>query len=319
MSSLRERIPLEIFHRITFRCNLKCNYCGIWREKRNEMNTKNIKKAIKEFAEAGTIFWGFSGGEPLLRKDIGELISFAKNQGIDFIQVITNGILLRKKLKELKKVDQICISLDGPKEIHEKTRGKGTFQKVVESIKIAKKEGFNITIISVLNKYNIEKNFYGLKWLFNFAKNLNLQINFQPIFHDQYCKGITKPLEVSKEEYIKALKLIEKFKRETGLVRNSLSLYEEWIKNYEGKKSRLKCFAGRKYAVLFPDGLLAPCFLREREGLNGLDIGFLNAFKKIPFHPNCHCMSCFNENNLLYSLKPEVIKNTIFQKLNLFG
>ncbi len=88
-SRFGKKTPLEVMYRITTRCNLRCKYCGIWRQKPKEMNTEQIKTAIKEFADAGTINWAFTGGEPLLRRDLGELINFANDKGIKKCKILT--------------------------------------------------------------------------------------------------------------------------------------------------------------------------------------------------------------------------------------
>ena len=120
-----EKFPVEVLQTITARCNLNCRYC-IYPMIKSEMTTQQIKRAIKEFAEEGTLSWTISGGEPLLRTDLKEIIMFAKDCGISRVKVLTNGLLFKQKLETLKKADEIAFSLDGPKEIHDKIRGKNS-------------------------------------------------------------------------------------------------------------------------------------------------------------------------------------------------
>lgn len=313
-SIFKQKKPLEIFQRVSYHCNLRCKYCGLWKATKKEMSTYQIKRAMKEFGKAGTRFWEFGGGEPLLRDDIGELIDYAKNQGITFRQLVTNGYFFEQKIDEIKNLTKIYFSLDGPKNSHEKTRGKGSFDKVIKSIELAINSKLDPAIISVLSVYNLNNNFRGLKWLFNFVEKMDIKINIQPIFPHQYCNDLVSNL-ICKEKYIKALKMIKEFKKETNLVRNSLAVYDIWIEGLRGKSNNLNCWGGIAFASLFPDGSLAPCFYKEKERLNAIENGFLNTFNKIRPQKNCHCTSCYNENNLLYSLNFEAVKNTFFGKL----
>jgi MoaA/NifB/PqqE/SkfB family radical SAM enzyme len=313
-SVFKQKKPLEIFQRVSYRCNLRCKYCGLWRATKKEMTTCQIKKAMKEFGSIGTRFWEFGGGEPLLRSDIGELIDYAKKQGISFRQLVTNGYFFEQKIDELKNLTKIYFSLDGPKDVHERIRGKGSYDKVIRAIELAIDSKLNPAIISVLSIYNLNNNFSGLKWLLNFIKKTDIQINIQPIFPHQYCNDLVAPL-MCKEKYIKALEMIKKFKQETNLVRNSTSVYDIWINGLNGNSNNLKCWGGIAFASLFPDGSLAPCFYKEKESLNAIKNGFLNTFNKLQSQQNCRCISCYNENNLLYSLNFEAVKNTFFGKL----
>jgi MoaA/NifB/PqqE/SkfB family radical SAM enzyme len=96
----KRKVPLRVSYFCTFRCNLRCEYCGLWKTKRNEMTTEQAKSMIGDFASAGTMFWMFTGGEPMLRRDIGELVSEARGSGM-VVGLVTNGTMLTRKLDEL--------------------------------------------------------------------------------------------------------------------------------------------------------------------------------------------------------------------------
>ena len=101
-------------------CNLRCIYCmpeeGLPVRNKNELlSTKEIKKLIKISGQLGVSKIRFTGGEPLLRKDISELVKYAVNlNGIKSVNLTTNGILLNKYLKDLQLagLSGINISLD---------------------------------------------------------------------------------------------------------------------------------------------------------------------------------------------------------------
>ncbi len=310
LSRIGKRTPLEVIHEIKFDCNLRCKYCGLPTTKIKEMNTEQVKQAIKEFTDAGTRVWTFTGGEPLLRRDIGELINYAKNSGILFLYLVTNGILFKKRINELKGVDKIFFSLDGPKEIHEKMRGIGTYDKVVEAIKLAKQENFDVTIQTVICKENIKNNFFGLRFLFDLAQQLRVKIIFHPIYHHAYNKNFYKFL--TPQENIAALNLVKEFKKKSKHIDRNNATYDEWIRRFRGEKTKLKSYAGVLYCHLLPDGRVSPCFFKD-ETFNGLNLGFLNAFNNLNTPHKCNCISFFVDRDLLYSLNLDVIKTLLLK------
>lgn len=127
-------------------CNLRCIYCmpeeGLpFRHKNQLMTTQEIKKILEISAELGVSKIRFTGGEPLLRKDINELIKYAVNlNGINSVNLTTNGILLNKYLKEFEStgLSGINISLDTLKNSRfKKITRRDTFEQVIENIHLA--------------------------------------------------------------------------------------------------------------------------------------------------------------------------------------
>ena len=106
------------------RCNMDCNFCfSDWRNKIKEMKTEEIKEILKGMKKKGLEAVSFTGGEPLLRKDMAKILRFSKNIGLTTI-LTTNGILLKKKIKEIAPhVDFIGLPLDSSnEEMHNKMR-----------------------------------------------------------------------------------------------------------------------------------------------------------------------------------------------------
>ncbi|MBT4752857.1 MAG: GTP 3',8-cyclase MoaA [Candidatus Marinimicrobia bacterium] len=101
-------------------CNLRCIYCmpeeGIdFRSEDKLLTTEEIFRLIKLTSKMGVSKIRFTGGEPLLRKDLSELVQFAHQcEGIESVHLTTNGLLLSKRIEELEKsgLSGINISLD---------------------------------------------------------------------------------------------------------------------------------------------------------------------------------------------------------------
>ncbi|MCD6240072.1 radical SAM protein, partial [Candidatus Bathyarchaeota archaeon] len=97
---------------ITKRCNYRCKGCNVWREQDNieELTTDEIKRGLDILRQLGTIEVVFSGGAPLLREDIGEILRYASQYFIT--TVYDNGSLALEKIDALRNADFVAISLD---------------------------------------------------------------------------------------------------------------------------------------------------------------------------------------------------------------
>ncbi|MBF0483338.1 MAG: GTP 3',8-cyclase MoaA [Candidatus Omnitrophica bacterium] len=145
---------------VTDRCNLRCTYCmpccGLDLFSDEELlSFEQVLRLGKIFAGLGVSSVRFTGGEPLLREDIGELIKAFKNiQGIDQVHLTTNAVLLEQKARVLKiaGLDGVNVSLDTLNaQKFKKFTGSDNLIKVISGIDKAKAEGFNnIKVNSVI-------------------------------------------------------------------------------------------------------------------------------------------------------------------------
>lgn len=125
--------PIVVWN-TTKQCNLKCVHCYFDarnQKDKGEITTEEAKEIILDLAEFKAPVLLFSGGEPLMKKDIFELAKFAKDKGLRTV-FSTNGTLITmdiaKKIKEVG-ISYVGISLDGVKENNDKFRGKkGAFE-----------------------------------------------------------------------------------------------------------------------------------------------------------------------------------------------
>ncbi len=153
------RLPVLAFYETTKTCNLHCLHCRVSAQEtgKAELNTNEAKNLIKDLKELKISTIKFTGGEPLLRKDILELIAYSASLKISAI-LETNGILLTENLAfELKKygLKGIGISLDGScEEVHSLTRDKGSFELIMQGMKIAVKTDLPVLICVTLHKNN---------------------------------------------------------------------------------------------------------------------------------------------------------------------
>jgi len=153
--------PFQVVWDLTYACNLKCKHCYATAGKSlsDELTTEEALELIDRLERLGVTIIAFSGGEPLVRKDVFELTRYASEKGI-YTAVATNGTLITeetaKKMKE-SGVGYVQISLDGVKETHEAFRGiKGCFDRTVEGIKNAVKAGLFVNVSMTLRTSTIK-------------------------------------------------------------------------------------------------------------------------------------------------------------------
>ncbi len=150
--------PVVVWN-VTNTCNLECIHCyadAQLGQLKNELTTEEAKKVIDDLAafNVPVILW--SGGEPLMREDLFELIEHANSYGIRST-LSTNGTMITKPMAEKIKaanVSYVGISLDGPKEVHDHFRGqKGAFESTMKGLKNCQEIGQKVGLRLTLSKY----------------------------------------------------------------------------------------------------------------------------------------------------------------------
>lgn len=155
-----DKKPVVVWN-ATRRCNLKCIHCYAHAKDipfDNELTTEEGKRLIDDLAGFGVPVILFSGGEPMLRKDLPELAGYAVNRGIRAV-ISTNGTLITaEKAKTLKDIglSYVGVSLDGMEEIHDRFRGvKGAFRQAMEGIRNCQDAGIKVGLRFTINKFNV--------------------------------------------------------------------------------------------------------------------------------------------------------------------
>lgn len=155
---------------VTRACNLKCVHClnnsGVKLE--NQLEYEEFIKLIKVFSENGLQEIRFTGGEPLVHKNIYDMIKLATENGI-YTSIGTNGTLITKEVaKRLKEsgLKKAIISIDGMEEKHDEIRGEGNYKRTIMAIENLEEEGIEVRVNSVIMKSNIED-------IINLAKKFN--------------------------------------------------------------------------------------------------------------------------------------------------
>ncbi len=159
-SSLKS--PEVVVWNVTSHCNLSCRHCyfeATPQKGSSELNTEGARDFIRDLAMLKVPALLFSGGEPLLRRDIFELGRFARDSGIRPV-LSTNGTLITDKTaKRIKEAgfSYVGVSLDGMEKINDEFRKKqGAFSLAMAGIRNCKKANLKVGLRFTLTKYNFK-------------------------------------------------------------------------------------------------------------------------------------------------------------------
>ncbi len=157
-----DKRPVLVWN-ITKQCNLKCVHCYAQAKDiamENELSTLQGKALLDDLSQFGVPVILFSGGEPLVRKDLPELAAYAVEKGMRAV-ISTNGTLITRETAEtLKKIglSYVGISLDGMEQINDHFRGvSGAYKKALAGIKNCQEAGIKVGLRFTINKFNVNE------------------------------------------------------------------------------------------------------------------------------------------------------------------
>jgi radical SAM protein with 4Fe4S-binding SPASM domain len=178
--ALRLGVPFSVQLDLTYRCNEQCVHCYLDHDDHGEMTTVEIKRLLKEMAEAGVFILTLSGGEIFMRKDFFEILEYARE--LTFcIKLKTNAVLIREaqatRLRDLG-VESIQVSIySGRPEVHDAiTKVAGSFRRSVAAIRFLRAQGLKVVIANVLMTENM-RDHHGVRVL---ADELGVKYTLDP-------------------------------------------------------------------------------------------------------------------------------------------
>jgi MoaA/NifB/PqqE/SkfB family radical SAM enzyme len=311
--------PLAISLSVTDRCNQRCEYCDIPLRNMRDLTTDQLVKIINELGEEGCERVVMTGGEASLRADIGTLIDAAKSHGI-YTSMNSNGLLARRKIEELRKLDLIFISLDGPKEIHDQQRNmKDAFEKAVEAIKVFREYGVKVWTFTPLTKGDLAH----VEWVVRKAEELDFYCDFGNL-SDHYLAGDRlDPLYPDKDEHRRTVDWLLEEKKRNKHVGASVATLEfvrdMYRRNGTPYEQFPRCYSGKLFCYIDTNGDCYSCFdlrgMPKARGGNCVRDGVKKAFAGLPDMTNARCPECCCnsaiEINYLGDLNPHSVKNIL--------
>jgi len=257
-------VPLILSWNITRKCNLKCPHCYInatTQEPINELTTEEAKNLIDQICEVSKPLLVLSGGEPLLRQDVYELVRYGAAKGLK-MGLGSNGSLIddaaAKRLKEAG-IETVSISLDSHiPEQHDEFRGvKGSWEKAVNAIKALRKNGVLVQVNTTVTQQNYDQ----IDDIMSLAEKLGVE-NFHLFFLVPTGRGV-KIADISPAKYESMIRTtFAKATRHKLNVRPSCApQFMRIAKDMRLNMSRWirGCIAGLYYCRVYPNGDITPC------------------------------------------------------------
>jgi len=279
---IRLKYPHKISYILTYRCNLKCRMCNIWKKKpTNELGLEEIKRFFKTSNKFSWV--GITGGEPFLREDINEIVKIIIDNCNQLIAVhfASNGIMTDKIIEVVEDVlnyNRICrllftISIDGPPYLHDKIRGlDGGWARSMATFKKLRQYKFVKPRIGITLSHS---NLNVFPELFASLKDAEPSLRFDDITINIFQKssfyyGNDAMTDLDYSQTIKAIDRIldmdkDSFTINNFLRRKYLMLYKRYLQH---KKCPLKCQALSATCIMDPAGEIYPCGIFEAKIAN---------------------------------------------------
>jgi len=309
------RTPLAVSLSVLDSCNSKCLYCAIPQRQGKALPLEDLLRVLDQMVDMGLQRLVFTGGEPLLRSDIGTLVSHASRRGV-YTSLNSNGLLVAERLPDLADLDLLKMSLDGPEEVHDAIRGcPGSFRRVVEALDLARRAGRQVWINAVVTRRNLGH----LKWLADFARDQGVFCEFNHLSPHRLA-GDLEALRPTPAEFGLAVDFLMRERRSNPYILDSSAYYgflRQALVEPPGEqvpKRRLRCWSGWLFCYVDTNGDVYPCFdLRGSvPARNAVREGFRAAFRALP---RMECARCFCsaaiELNLLAGFKPASLLNVV--------
>ncbi|HVE12616.1 MAG TPA: radical SAM protein [Elusimicrobiota bacterium] len=310
------KIPTSVTISATYHCNLTCSHCQAENDNsKKDITTERFLRLIDEIADAGATKIGFTGGEPMIRRDFGELMERCRARGL-ITSVVANGWLVKRNIEQLKGLNLLFLSLDGDAQAHDAIRGPGNFEKFVESVEVAQAHGIPVAALTTL----MSNNFHCIQGMADIVTKYRLHWMVGMI-QTAFTKRTEQDLTPEQaREAVRIVSQVRNLRTSKGYLRSVL--------NFSPME---RCWAGIGYCVIAPNGMLYPCFPAQfdHEAYNGVAMNKENGYTAPPDHyrgvsivdkpfgqafdelllyrRTCDTctLACHLEANYLYELRPD--------------
>lgn len=258
--------PFFVHIFLTRRCNLKCKFCEVWTKSNlnEELSLAKIKDMVKILKKLGVPVVTLTGGEPLLRKDIYEIVQIFREAGFK-VRLQTNGTILNQALKEIVKQDvDIQISFHTIlRKNQTEISGFDSWDKIKNTIEYCAKNRSKKSMIYinvVISSFNIEE----VPEIIKYVNTTGLSVAMNPA---NLSYGNSYEFRASSKNFPVDLYQIEKVFGEIISMKKSgrykitypLKMLTDSRDYLLGKKVNWKCYAGIKHLDIMPNGDVCVC------------------------------------------------------------
>jgi MoaA/NifB/PqqE/SkfB family radical SAM enzyme len=299
------RHPLAARIQVTRRCALRCSYCKLPDEDGDPLTGREILSVLDQLRALGCLRVSFSGGEPMLRDDIGWLVDACDALGMA-PEMNSSGHGFASRVRRVRRLRLLKLSLDGPEEVHDRVRGRrGSYAEVRAALEAARDASIRTVLVATITRHNVDR----LDHVLELARDEGVMAAFQPI--KPYYKGAVEVEDLlpRPRDMARAVRRLERARSDGfgDTLRNSsagLAHLARWP-----RYGPLRCWAGRIFCIVGADGTLYPC---DRTRIvdplpNCLELGMEEALARLP-DPDCEgCGFCGAlELNFAMALDPGI-------------
>ena len=251
--------PRWLLAELTYACPLQCPYCANpleYEKYKNELSTEEWVRVLTEARKMGAVQLGFSGGEPLVRKDLPILVEKARELGY-YTNLITSGYnLTEEKIISLKEagLDHIQISIQASsEELNDYIAGTESFQEKKEVARLIKKQGYPMVLCVVIHRLNIHQ----MEDILEMA--IELGADYVELANTQYNgwallnRDMLLPTRAQFEE---AEAIAHRYQEK---LRGKMKIYYVVPDYYEGRPKACMNGWGTTFLTITPDGQALPC------------------------------------------------------------
>lgn len=326
------RMPIQMHIRVIDRCNLHCRYCFGDYPVRNlpPPSTEQLFAVLDGLGRMGTKRVTLTGGEPLLRDDIHQVVLRAQNNHIE-VSLTTNGILIDRHPGLVEDLDQLTVSMDGNRDAHDAFRGEGSWDKAVHAIEVGRRRGTPVQLLCTATRLTEP----GLPDIYALADKYDCAVTFDllaPIYNPDGIPEV-RP-EAADDKLIRAILDSAISRPNPRMVFSSyvMRYLRDWPLSYRTYRlfsnqlltdfKPIVCQAGRFFGIIETNGDLFPCCRTgsEYNPPNVYELGLEQAWERMPDH---NCAACIqtggNMYNALFALQPGTVTHYLLSFVRLPG
>lgn len=252
---LKKDVLRSVEFAVTYRCNFSCEKCyarGLSDSKKKEMTVAQIKEMWEQAYKLGAIHINLTGGEPMVREDIYDIVKVCKPKST-IVSLVTNASLLNEeKVEKLAKagLNSLQISLDSADlEEHDSLRRKGNYNQIMKTIEWCKKYGITVCLSTVIHRNNVP----DMIKLIHLCERLDVFLLFNMASIEGGWKDKRNVLLTEEQ-----VELVDLMRKSYSIVRQDLSF------NFRGKGG---CPAGIEKLYITAYGDVVACvFMQEHWG-----------------------------------------------------
>jgi MoaA/NifB/PqqE/SkfB family radical SAM enzyme len=245
--------------------------------------------------QAGVRLISFTGGEPLVRRDIGEIVAHVKSRGL-VCKLNTNGMLLPQRLDELRQLDLLQISIDGPPHVQDRLRGPGTAERAAAAVRAARDAGIRVQLIACLTRENVAQ----LDEVLDFGLELKSGFCFQLLSDKELDEPSADQSVPGRTELLDALDYLLRLRRQRHPRARAIASHNSELRYYRDllQNGSRGCECTLVTATMLPDGQLIFCGnARDYCSYDAVSLGFATAFSRLTI-PQCDGCVCVGKLRL---------------------